>query len=803
MENTDEIKLKMNKLIEFWKNAPDDIKDKNFNIFIDLIKYYNDEEYSIYKLFEQTDSNIIKKHSTELVNILEDEKQPYYLVNHIWRSIDEKYQNKELLLKLIKVYDTEELNFEIKILKNTCKKLQKEVGLSKILKVTTNKQIYRGIKYELSEDEFKEIINSSNYDIKYYETYKELFKNNENINSTMELGIFNIKFLEIFDIEKLVRITNYAEIQKNMIKLGNVQGSDIIFNTICNDSNNWIMELDYVVKNFKNFPELMQDISKESIDQKDAKMIIQVLSQKENYFNISNISDARNYFNIRKDICQKILNDEEIENLNPVISNYSNENRKRFAILELMYGIDLEEAENLIQKYGKDIEKTGAYKNGDKTALELVGIKRILECKNISEKYNTYKNEIDNELETIEYSSVATLETNCINMYEDIYAETLYKPKEEDKVSFIEYEGKKIEVYEINEDFNMFIRAEGTGKGGYNYEEPENFADELDSSVEESHGSCRSFISQELISILDSEGPKFGYSKCDKGSLFLVAPWDIMSNGANEQFSTASAKWDFECGIQYRIPTEMINNTRDEYSEFVFEKFVYNKDTKKFNKDKPDYVVYVQEPNIDRQQDEQWRITKKAASQLGIPIVVIDREKFAKRELQKIEDLEAVFLGKVENKENIPETELLEKIIVKFENNATGIQTSRTLYNKYFTNEQGSNMIGRLWGKIKELDNTNFEKYIELVDKFVEVLKNEETKIKTNTGKEVSKSKFNNILNALRKKQKEAKDKILKENLAKKYKEFNVDTEDLSKSKGSLKNEKEKEQEKNGQNQTH
>lgn len=112
-------------------------------------------------------------------------------------------------------------------------------------------------------------------------------------------------------------------------------------------------------------------------------------------------------------------------------------------------------------------------------------------------------------------------------------------------------------------------------------------------------------------------------------------------------------------------------------------------------------------------------------------------------------------------------------------------------------------MIGRLWGKIKELDNTNFEKYIELVDKFVEVLKNEETKIKTNTGKEVSKSKFNNILNALRKKQKEAKDKILKENLAKKYKEFNVDTEDLSKSKGSLKNEKEKEQEKNGQNQTH
>lgn len=791
---------------KFIENSLPEMQDANFEIFIDLIKEYNSDLYYIQRIFSCMDKRVLEKHSNELLNLIKTYKNPD-LVTRIWGAISKECQkkNKMLLLEIID-YLQDESESTFRLWENSDKKVQSSIMTKVLEKHKENRellsQLARGTHIELSEEQFKTFIetsgNQTDNAYNLHKIYKEMYKFNKNIHKTINLEIFNSKLLEIFEIEKLVRITIDPEIQEKAIALSKIQGFDTILNIISKHSDNWVMELDSVLENVNNYPELINNISEEKIDGNTAKMLIQVFSQKENYFNISNISEAKNYYNIRNEICKKILNGEAVEGINSVLDNYSDEDKKRFAMLQRFYGIDIEEAQNLIEKYGKDIEQFNENEFENEITVKLIGIKRILECKNIQERYNTNKETIDSTLENIEHSSIATLESNCIEMYRKIYEENLYKVSDEDKVTEVKYEGNVIEVYEVNQDFNMFVRAEGTGKGNNSeWEEPTDFSNQIETSNIKYHGNCKSFIGQDSISVIKSKGPIYGYSQSEKGSLLLAAPWDIMSNRANERFSTATAIWNLNCGIQFRIPQKTIDNTRHSYNEFVFEKLIYDKDSGKFEKDKPQYVVYIQEADVDKEADEQWRITKKAASQLGIPIVIMDREKFAKRELEKIKHLENIFLGKEENKEQTPETELLEKIIVGFENNATGIQSSSILSSKYFSEEQRTNMIKNIWGKIKNLEQQNSDEYIYLLDKFTKIIENEVAKSYSNTGVSVAQSRYDeSFLNALREKQKEVREKSEnpKEILIQKYQKFGIENDDLRKSKEFLKSEKLKEQ---------
>lgn len=624
---------------------------------------------------------------------------------------------------------------------------------------------------------------------KRYQVYQNLLKLNSNVSATINLDMLDKSIFDIFEINKLARITTYPKVQEMLVKAHSIQGMDSVLDSISHDSQDWVIELDNMLKNMDKYDGILQDMPKQEIDEHTSLMLRQVFAQKENYFNISSVSEARNYFDIRNDTCRKILSGEKVDNLNPVISQYSEEDKKRFAILELMYGIDISEAKNLIEKYGKDIDKIDSDKHKD-LLIVLRGIRSILECKDINEKSEAVLSE---KLETIECKNIAELEASCLNMYADLYQETLYQPKEEDKVDIVaEYEGEKIDVYEVKGDFNMFIRIDGATTG--KYREPENFDEKLSKPKTDKHGNCKSYIGNDSLSMATGYGGvKYGYSRCEQGSLILSAPWDIMSNAAISDFSTPAAKWDFICGVQFRIPQEMKNQTRHGYNEFDSERLMYDEETGKFRNDKPQYIIYVEEEGYDRESDEQWRLSKKAAKQLGIPIVILNREKIVEKEYQKHEDLLEIFEGKKENVDNIPEAELLEKIIVNFENNANGMNNMRALgdyyrkiednneeydqkkaeeIQKYFTMTQRNQMIKRVWNRIKAIgdsdpensnpETSNPEKKVELMDKLVAILENEHNKGISNSGKKVApgiatmyNEKFINHIKGLRDKHRE------------------------------------------------
>lgn len=533
--------------MKFWKRATPEEQEENFRTFIELLKKFKEEDYYLVTLFNSSDKNVIQNHNNELTKLISKNPKDILMIKQIWKflSVENQKEYEQILRNTIDNLIVQGKNIST-IWEYTNKQTQ-----TKMVKELLNKyedkhisiQILRGLNIELSQEYFQMFLEKNEVQIgnikQKYEIYQNIFKINKDINTTIDLNMFDDRILKSFSLEKLARLTTYPEIQKKIVSLSNIDGFCDIIKSI-NDEN-WVMELDSILKNANNFPELLENISKQPINQQSAQAIAEVFSQRENYFNISNISEAKDYFKIRRDICRNILNDEENENLNTILKSYPIvEERKRFAILEMMYGIDIENARNLIEKYGKDIEKIDTKKFG-KTILALRGIKSILECDNISEIYNRNKYRMDNELEEIEYSNIVNLETKCINMYAQTYKETLYHPQETDKIDVVKYEKKEINVYEINQDFNMFVRAEGACNG---YEEPENFAEKLATPNTKYHGNCKSFIGQDSICIANSEGVKYGYSEYRENSLLMCAPWDIMSNGANAEFSTASEKWD-------------------------------------------------------------------------------------------------------------------------------------------------------------------------------------------------------------------------------------------------------------------
>lgn len=784
---------------DFWKKATPEVQEDNFEIFISLIEELKQDGYYLFKLFSQTDKNVLKNHNEELVELIIKNKDSALVVENIWKSLDKSHQQEQekffsSIINELLVQDKEIYNVWKFTNDETQSNMLDEL-LDRYDDAKKSEKIFRGLNIPLSQKGFETFLERSGVVVdnieEVYEIYKNILRINKDANETINLNMFDSKILDIFNLEKIARITTYPEIQRKIVKLTKIKGFNSIIKSLNDD--NWIMELDSLLKNVENYPELLEDIPNEEIGENSAQMLLQVFSQKENYFNIFSVTQAKNYFDVRKDICLRILNDEKIENLNPILENYSDEDRKRFAILEMMYGIDIDEAKNLVEKYGKDIEKIDVNKYG-KSAEALLGIKRILECENISEEYQENKSVIDNESDKIHYTHIADLEAQCLDMYSQIYKETLYIPKESDKVKEVEYEGNKIDVYEINGDFNMFVRADGACNG---YNEPENFAEKLSNINVKHHGNCRSFIGQDSIGIANSEGVKFGYSKCENGTLLMAASWDIMSNAANQEFSAASEKWNTNSGIQLRLPQEMINNTRHPYNEFDFEKLIYDEENKEFNGDKPQYIVYVKEPDVELEKDDKWRVSKKAAGQLNIPIVIIDREKHVKREWEKVEELQDILLGKRENKDNISEENLMENIILKFENNVNSVRGIAGLSKKYFTSEDRKNITDNIVKYIKSLESTDFNKYQQLFNKFKDIVQNERDKIVSNTGAKVANDRYGQgYLDALKQKCAQIETESKKRELTETYKRVGIEPGDLADAKKFLQNEKSREEKK-------
>ena len=85
---------------KFWENATPEVQDENFEIFINLVQELKRDRnsYCLVNLILRSDKNILKKHSQELAELMNQSKEHIDIVvaEKIWKILDERYQKQQI-----------------------------------------------------------------------------------------------------------------------------------------------------------------------------------------------------------------------------------------------------------------------------------------------------------------------------------------------------------------------------------------------------------------------------------------------------------------------------------------------------------------------------------------------------------------------------------------------------------------------------------------------------------------------------------------------------------------------------------
>ena len=468
----------------------------------------------------------------------------------------------------------------------------------------------------------------------------------------------------------------------------------------------------------------------------------------------------------------KILKEEE-GNFSEKINAMSNDERKKFALFELLYGIDYEQAENLIKKYGENIEKIEAETSEEQILKDYIkSLTSIMQLDDLAIQQMMKNKEFIQFLQETKPPKIASSlipEKDIVTMFERTFNQEI-SHSSKPKSGSIEFEGENIPTYTytpIDEngnftytEFSVFVRQEGAYT---KWENPESYMKYFNFQSATSHGNCESFINQSQIATARSKGgPKSGYEKAS--NLLMMAPWDIVSSFENMRVSPINAKWNIGRGIEYRIPKELVNYTRHGHGEIVSERIeVVSKNgmTKKL----PNQTIFVKERHnekvdeLDDQQQSEWHEIQRMAKEMNIPITIIDREGFAIQEemviqrdlellggikaknLAGIEDIEILTGKKCEKidwskKPELTREELIREIIVRFENNAIGMKYA-DIKDRYFTDEKREEVIDTLMKIIENEKETNPILYYKDLETIEKIIIEEKSKEVTSTGSKV------------------------------------------------------------------
>ena len=204
----------------------------------------------------------------------------------------------------------------------------------------------------------------------------------------------------------------------------------------------------------------------------------------------------------------------------------------------------------------------------------------------------------------------------------------------------------------------------------------------------------------------------------DPSMLLLSGKFDIDSTPSSKEFDMTFGRGS----TFYTSPEELINNTRTDYNELVYERRDLNANAN-FYKKNPDYIVFIDEyididyyiencnnPNDleylkeqKRVLDMKWKETLKAAKDFGVPIVRINREKCAIKESQKIQTM-------LENFKLTNDSNLINEIIMQFENNRVGnTKFNNLIRNKYFGEKKMESILSTIKEYIMSLEDVDLK----------------------------------------------------------------------------------------------
>lgn len=730
------VKVDDDLLLEFWKNTYKN--NESIDIAKDLLEYSKNNIELYKKIYNYSELNI--EGLFEVAMKIQEDNFDNQL--RLWHEMYE-YNQKEHIEWLIKSCEEHKDNTkDILNLWNTSKAgIQKsnpqilhsilnskdlpKAGYSYLLQNTTEELLTEDIMLKLMEKIDEKDTSSM------LERYNLLKKMNPRLNTSLNLSMLRREISDSFGIDKIVKLSTDVELQKKLEAHMEDKNFMHVISNVAKSSHNWVLEISTICRNLDEHSELMESIKDKNLDEKQLKLLYLCLLEEKNLFKVNSLGDLEGYSDKRRKMCCEILEGKDVaEEMSEDFSKLTEDEKKIFAVLELSYGMDIETAKNLVYKYGKDIDQISKEQPQNKTVEEIKVLSTILKLtgKEAEELYRDNQIKIQNWYD-IEFSTGAHIEEQALELYEEMYRDAL--KVQEVQLESVQYQGRKVPVTEVVGDFKAFIRVEGAYSM---WEEPEDFSTYFDDVDPYGNGNCKSFVANNLLARARPKGPTFGFNQCKENSFLLMAPWDIASNRANYSFSTSSANWDYKKGVQFRTPENMIDATRDNHNEVVTQKWFWNEQEQRLERDKPDFVIYMK-TSLNPEEDPQYKMSIKAAAQLGIPMKIIDFEKNIQREQQRVIKYLQVLEGKIPNDTKMTDEQLIRRIILDTENNRVAMRFADEEYqSKYFTSETRDSIYDAISQRIVEEKDKNPEKYKVLKRCFDETMLLEEQKEHTSTG---------------------------------------------------------------------
>lgn len=343
----------------------------------------------------------------------------------------------------------------------------------------------------------------------------------------------------------------------------------------------------------------------------------------------------------------------------------------KFAILAQAYGINLQQAENVCQKYDiSNIAITTENRDVFEMYLAIYQIVNESDLNVLMQLYDEFTKIIKPEKD---FRRLIIFENDLRKAFAHDLNNQVFKTN---NLPYDEVNG--IRVYDAGVDFKMVVTAIGSYQK--NFENQKNYSEYWNSPVIKSHGNCCSLIGNENLSMANVKNVILGFSTMSDNMLLLSGSSDINSTPSSREFNTTKNR-----SQKYLDATSMLSNTRSDYNELVYERRDLSSNPK-FYKKNPDYIVFIEEYKsydemfgkykdkpkqleyLKRQkelQDKFWQESLKAASDFSVPIVKINREEVARVEYEKIQSLVKEF---AETKN----ATLLNQVINSFESSRVG-----------------------------------------------------------------------------------------------------------------------------------
>lgn len=370
------------------------------------------------------------------------------------------------------------------------------------------------------------------------------------------------------------------------------------------------------------------------------------LSDSYNVFNITNKKELEHYEEIKELVCDTILinpslDDEQLTgSIGKYLKNFnqlSDLDRMKLALLEKYYNMDLNEASDIIKDFSGDIDKISAKDEYQASIVEQIkAIKNIYSCNDIDtlNKVGSLDVLVRADLSTSTYLIEQTKE-----VYEQAYKESLYMPQDKDKIGSTSYNGKAIEVFDANTDFSMIVkRVDASDKDSQEIWNSLTKKGEYNRKDLRYYTSTSYMTDENLLNM--SNTPKehneiiLGFAQGTKEYSFD----GIYTQDSHTPFYGGDGIF-LNLGGSYMTPSTLETNTDNNYNEIVINTLGVDSQGQ-MTKLQPDYLVYIKNQinqDLDGLEDDSvWKDTKKAASEFGIPIVVVDREKIKESEKSKI-----------------------------------------------------------------------------------------------------------------------------------------------------------------------